>query len=231
MSEQIDLFGLITPPGSIPEDAKIPIKSGSYTDLTALTADCVLCQRCDLARTRTKVVVARGNPLAKLMVIGEGPGEQEDLSGLPFVGKAGQLLDKILTSVQFDSNVDVYIANIVKCRPPENRVPTPQESSACMGYLKEQIRLVDPWIILLAGATAVQGVMNDKRGITKIRGQWQVWEGRYVMPILHPAYLLRNASRDVGSPKWQMWQDIQAVRALYDRLQQGADITDLIPQI
>jgi len=158
------------------------------------------------------VVVERGNPQAKVMIIGEGPGEQEDLQGLPFVGKSGQLLDKILQSVQLDPETDVYIANAVKCRPPQNRVPTEAEMDACRPYLLEQIRLVDPWILLLTGATAVRTITEDKRGITKIRGEWQHWQKRWVMPIFHPAYLLRNPSREQGSPKWLMWQDMLRVK-------------------
>jgi DNA polymerase len=152
------------------------------------------------------------------MIIGEGPGQNEDETGLPFVGKAGQLLEKILESVKLDSEQDVYICNVVKCRPPGNRVPTPDEIAACKPYLLEQIRLIDPKIILLTGATGVKGVTGDKRGITKIRGTWIEWEGRLCMPILHPAYLLRNPSRERGSPKWLMWQDIQVVRAKLDEL-------------
>ncbi|WP_413200681.1 uracil-DNA glycosylase, partial [Nostoc piscinale] len=104
------------------------------------------------------------------------------------------------------------------CRPPANRVPTPNEMAACIPYLLEQIRLIDPKIILLTGATAVKGLTGEKQGITKIRGQWIEWEGRLCMPIFHPSYLLRNPSKEKGSPKWLMWQDIQAVRAKYDEI-------------
>ncbi|MDG2991905.1 uracil-DNA glycosylase [Candidatus Synechococcus calcipolaris G9] len=201
----------------IPSSSSISIPPGTYENLEALGEHCQVCQRCDLGATRTHVVVSRGNPQARLMIIGEGPGQMEDETGLPFVGKAGQLLDKILASVNLDRDRDVYICNIVKCRPPGNRVPTPEESAACLPYLLEQIRLVDPKIILLAGATAVRGLLNEKQGITKLRGKWLEWNGRLCMPILHPAYLLRNASRQPGSPKWLTWQDMQAVR---DRLHQ-----------
>ena len=149
---------------------------------------------------------------ASIMIIGEGPGQNEDEQGLPVVGRSGQLLEKILESVQFNSERDVYICNVVKCRPPDNRTPTPQEAEACKPYLLEQIRIVNPKIILLTGATAVKGLTGDKRGITKIRGQWLEWEGYLCMPIFHPAYLLRNPSREPNSPKWLMWKDIQAVR-------------------
>jgi DNA polymerase len=173
---------------------------------------CNQCHRCDLGANRTHAVIGRGNLQAPVMIIGEGPGQHEDETGLPFVGKAGQLLEKILASVKLNSEKDIYICNIVKCRPPGNRTPTLDEAEACKPYLLEQIRLVDPKIILLTGATAVKGLTGDKRGITKIRGEWMEWQGRLCMPILHPAYLLRNPSREPGSPKWLMWQDIQAVR-------------------
>ena len=202
----------------IPANAKIPIPPGTYDSMVPLAQHCNGCHRCDLGATRTHAVVGRGNPQAPIMIIGEGPGQNEDETGLPFVGKAGQLLEKILESVKLDTEQDVYICNVVKCRPPGNRVPTPDEIATCKPYLLEQIRLVDPKIILLTGATAVKGVTGDKRGITKIRGTWMEWEGRLCMPILHPAYLLRNPSREQGSPKWLMWQDIQVVRAKLDEL-------------
>jgi uracil-DNA glycosylase family 4 len=192
---------------------KPPQLNQSYENLEQLRQEASGCQKCGLAETRINVVVDRGDPKALIMIIGEGPGEEEDKTGLPFVGRAGQLLDKIIASVQLDRNKDVYICNVVKCRPPGNRNPTPDEMAACKPYLMEQIRLVDPKIILLTGATAVKAVLGDKTGITKLRGKWRDWEGRLVMPILHPAYLLRNPSREEGSPKWLMWQDIQAVKA------------------
>jgi DNA polymerase len=203
---------------AIPTTAAIAIAPGTYADLTALAAHCQACQRCSLAAGRTHVVVSRGNPQAPLLIIGEGPGQQEDEQGKPFVGKSGQLLDRILASVELDPARDVYICNIVKCRPPGNRVPTPTEVAACKGYLLEQIRLVNPQIILLTGATAVKGILGLKEGITKIRGQWFAWENRLCMPIFHPAYLLRNQSREKGGPKWLMWQDIQAVKTKLQEL-------------
>lgn len=225
MTDQSSLFDTpprVDDPRAIPEDPRVPIRPGTYTDLAALTADCAGCQRCRLGATRTQVAVARGNPKAALMLVGEGPGQQEDLQGKPFVGPAGQLLDKILQSVDLDPDQDVYIANVVKCRPPGNRVPEPDEMAACRGYLLEQIRLVQPRLIVLVGGTAAKGLMNETRGITKIRGQWTVWEGIPVMPIFHPSYLLRNQSRERHSPKWYMWQDIRAIRARFDELTAGA---------
>jgi len=226
-AEQMSLFdeSALTPskqanfqPKLIPSNAKIPIPPGTYDTMVQLAEHCNSCQRCELGATRTHAVVGRGNLKAPIMIIGEAPGQNEDETGLPFVGKAGQLLEKILAAVKLDTEQDVYIANMNKCRPPGNRIPTADEIAACKPYLLEQIRLVDPKIILLTGATAVKGVTGDKRGITKIRGTWIEWEGRLCMPILHPAYLLRNPSREQGGPKWLMWQDIQAVRAKLDEI-------------
>jgi DNA polymerase len=202
----------------IPTDTKIPVPTGVYADMVELAQHCSQCHRCDLGNTRTHAVVGRGSLKAPIMVIGEAPGQNEDETGLPFVGRAGQLLEKILQSVNLDTEKDVYICNINKCRPPNNRVPTNEEIEACKPYLLEQIRLVDPKIILLTGATAVKSLTGDKRGITKIRGTWMEWEGRLCMPIFHPSYLLRNPSREVGSPKWLMWQDIQVARTKYDEI-------------
>jgi DNA polymerase len=202
----------------IPQSATVPIPPGTYGSIAEMAAHCQVCQRCGLAAGRTQAVIGRGNPQASIVIVGEGPGQTEDETGLPFVGKSGQLLDKILASVRLSTEQDVYICNVVRCRPPQNRTPTAIEIDACRPYLLEQIRLLDPKIILLTGATAVRGVTGIKTGITKIRGQWLEWEGRLCMPIFHPAYLLRNPSRDKGSPKWLMWQDIQAVRAKLDEL-------------
>ncbi|MDB9524438.1 uracil-DNA glycosylase [Oscillatoria sp. CS-180] len=227
MTNQIDLFAASETSEAIPEDfdidaiptsASVPIPPGIYENLETLATHCNGCQRCDLAAGRTNVVVSRGNPKAHIMIVGEGPGQQEDEQGLPFVGRSGQLLEKILAAVRLDTEQDVYICNVVKCRPPNNRTPSAEETAACKGYLLEQIRLVNPKIILLTGATAMKGLTGEKRGITKIRGQWIEWEDRWCMPIFHPAYLLRNPSREKGSPKWLMWQDIQAVKARLDEI-------------
>ncbi len=201
----------------LPKNKPSVVKSPEpiFASLDELKTIASVCQKCDLAKTRTNVVIERGDRHAIIMIIGEAPGESEDETGLPFVGRSGQLLDKILMSAQFNPAEDVYVCNINKCRPPENRVPTEKEVAACKPYLLEQIRLVNPQIILLTGATAVKAITGDKRGMTKIRGQWSEWEGRLIMPIFHPAYLLRNASRQEGSPKWLMWQDIKEIRAKY----------------
>ena len=227
-SDQLNLFDSSTFAGSaplpdttremIPQDPTIPVPAGTYETLEELTVHCQQCQRCELGKTRTNAVIERGNRQASIMIIGEAPGQNEDEQGLPFVGKSGKLLDKILAAVNLDTQRDVYICNVNKCRPPGNRKPTAAEMDACKPYLLEQIRLIDPKVILLTGATAVQGVLKDKRGISKIRGQWFNWEGRLCMPIFHPAYLLRNPSREQGKPKWLMWQDIQEVKRKLDEL-------------
>ena len=186
-------------------------------ELARVAEACDGCRRCALGGTRLNVVVSRGNPRAPLMVLGEGPGAQEDEQGKPFVGRSGQLLDRMLESVGIDSNRDAYVCNIVKCRPPENRKPTALEMAACRPWLDQQIQLVNPAVILLAGATAVEGLLGIKGGITKLRGQWRRGEGgcledRWLMPIFHPSYLLRNASKERGSPKWLTWHDLQDVQ-------------------
>jgi DNA polymerase len=199
--------------------------SEQFPNLDTLRDAACNCQKCPLAPTRTNVVVERGDRTAKILIIGEAPGEQEDLSGLPFVGRSGQLLDKILESVGFDIGKDVYICNTVKCRPPNNRIPTELETTTCKPYLLEQIRLVDPQIILLTGATSLKSILAEKLAISKVRGHWYEWEGRLVMPIFHPSYLLRNQSREQGSPKWLTWQDIKAVKSKY--LEIIGDDTDI----
>ncbi|MBC1264993.1 uracil-DNA glycosylase [Synechococcus sp. BSA11S] len=195
------------------------MEGDSGAALQQFARDCANCRRCPLAEGRQQVVVSRGNPRAALMVIGEGPGAQEDATGSPFVGRAGQLLDRMLASVGLESNRDAYICNVVKCRPPDNRKPTPQEMAACMPWLLQQVELVQPKLVLLAGATAVEGVLGIKGGITRLRGQWRPWQGRWCLPIFPPSYLLRNPSREPDTPKWHTWQDLRAVRARLDQLE------------
>ncbi|NJK39467.1 MAG: uracil-DNA glycosylase [Oscillatoriales cyanobacterium RM2_1_1] len=208
-------------PAKIPTDPQVPVPPGTYQNVEEITHHCNQCHRCELGKNRTHAVIGRGHLNAPILVIGEAPGQNEDEQGLPFVGRSGQLLDKILASVGFSTEREVYISNAIRCRPPENRTPTPQEIAACKPYLLEQIRLIHPKIILLTGATAVKSLTGDKRGITKIRGEWMEWQEIPCMPIFHPAYLLRNQSREPGQPKWLMWQDIQNVRKKYDELVQG----------
>lgn len=182
-----------------------------------------------LAKAGTNVVIYRGNPQAKLMIVGEAPGPEENKVGKPFVGRAGQLLDQILQAVNFDPEQDVFITNSVFRMPPGEgganfRKPTNEEIEAYKPYVLEIIRLVDPVIVLLTGNVATQSILGQT-GITKLRGQWFESHGppgaasvRAVMPIFHPSYLLRNPVRTPGSPKALTWQDIQEVRRKYDEV-------------
>lgn len=193
-----------------------------YNSLDALIAAMMKMNDDPLANAGTNVVICRGNPKAKLMLVGEAPGPQENIQGKPFVGRSGQLLDQILQAVQFDTEQDVFISNSVFRMPPGEggknfRKPTNEEIEYYKPYLFEIIRLVDPKIMLLVGNVATQSLLG-LTGITKLRGQWHDWNGRRVMPIFHPSYLLRNPSRQPGSPKSLMWQDVQEVRRVYDSL-------------
>ena len=175
-----------------------------------------------LANAGTNIVISRGNPQAKLLIIGEAPGPEENIKGKPFVGRAGQLLDKILEAANFNPETDVYITNSVFRLPPGDdgkafRKPTDAEIEFYRPYVFEIVRLIDPRIILLTGNVACQSILK-KTGITSLRGQWTQSGERWIMPIFHPSYLLRNPSREPGSPKAQMWDDIREVRRKYDEL-------------
>jgi uracil-DNA glycosylase family 4 len=175
-----------------------------------------------LAGAGTNIVISRGNPKAKLLIVGEAPGPQENIQGKPFVGPAGKLLDKILQAGNFDPEQDVYIINSVFRMPPGDdgksfRKPNDQEIEYYRPYVFEIIRLMDPRVILLTGNVACQSVLG-KTGITSLRGKWTEVDGRWIMPIFHPSYLLRNQSKEPGSPKALMWDDIREVRKKYDEL-------------
>lgn len=188
-------------------------------ELNLVKEKCLKCEKCPLSKTRTNVVFSDGVPNHKLVLVGEAPGFYEDKSGLPFVGKAGQLLDKIFESVSLSRKKDVYIMNTIKCRPPNNRDPEESEKAACREFLDAQLEILKPKIILICGNVALKSLLNLPYGITRARGNW--FEGPYgakMMPIYHPSYLLRNDSREKGSPKWQMWQDIKEIRRMYDSL-------------
>ena len=195
-------------------------KQTPYAELThdALFEQAQNCRACQLCDDRTNVVFHSGNPNANLMIIGEGPGQQEDEQGVPFVGRAGQLLTKILESVEINRN-DIYIANTVKCRPPKNRTPFQEEMDACRDYLVRQIQLVQPKIICLLGSAAIKSVLGPTDTISKIRGQWitkpvdYMSDELYIMPMFHPSYLLRNPSKEKGAPKWLTWTDMKEVKA------------------
>jgi len=163
------------------------------------------CTRCKLSRGRTNLVFGVGNPRAELMFVGEGPGADEDVQGEPFVGKAGQLLTKMIEAMGFRRE-EVYIANVVKCRPPNNRDPEPDEIAACEPFLKAQIAAVKPKVIVALGRFAVQTLLRDPTPITRQRGAWRDYEGVRLMPTFHPAYLLRNPPE-----KAKAWADLQLV--------------------
>ena len=184
----------------------------NLSSLKELSKECIECVSCSLSKTRINVVVGKGNEKANLVIIGEGPGEQEDKSGLPFVGRAGKMLDSALAAVNIDPLEDCYITNIVKCRPPNNRKPTASESAACMPWLNKQIELLSPKIIVLAGSTATESFLGVKEPISKIRGKWNEKDNIKYMPIFHPSYLLRNPSKEKGKPKWLTWQDLKKIK-------------------
>ncbi len=163
------------------------------------------------------LVFGEGNPDANLMLIGEAPGEDEDLSGRPFVGRAGQLLDKILQSVGIERD-EIYITNIVKYRPPGNRNPNFEELNISEPFLMEQIKIIRPQIIATLGNISTKHLLKTNDGITKIHGEYFDWHGIKLVPIYHPAYLLRNPSREKGKPKWQTWQDMIALKQVLDNL-------------
>uniref|UniRef100_A0A7S3A2Z9 Type-4 uracil-DNA glycosylase n=1 Tax=Rhodosorus marinus TaxID=101924 RepID=A0A7S3A2Z9_9RHOD len=173
-----------------------------------------------LASDGGRIVHYRGNPRAKLMVVGEGPGEQEDIEGKPFVGRSGKLLDKILRSVELDPEEDVYVTNTVKRRPKDNRDPTRDEIEWYLPYLSEEVRLVDPHVIVCSGKVAMTTVLPDVDSrISKVRGQWFDRWGRLVMPVFHPSYLLRNPKWEDGSPKAWTWKDFCKIKRKLNELE------------
>lgn len=173
---------------------------------------CGQCHNCGLSSSRNNVVVYRGAVRAPLMFIGEAPGADEDAQGKPFVGAAGKLLDLLLSAFAFPSD-SYHICNIVKCRPPENRIPSPEESKACKVLLATQFKFVKPKIIVLLGATAYKNFTGSSEGITKIRGEWIEKNGYLIMPTLHPAFILRNNNERIS-----LWKDLEKVRTKMEEL-------------
>ena len=188
-----------SPSTSIPM-GKLPIVS--LDDVRARMGECTLCK---LHKGRHTIVFGVGNPEARLMFVGEAPGEDEDLKGEPFVGKAGQLLTKMIEAMGLRRE-DVYICNTVKCRPPNNRNPEPDELAACEPFLKGQLASVKPEVIVTLGKFAAQALLREQTPITRLRGQWREYEGIPVMPTFHPAYLLRSPQEKV-----KVWEDLQSV--------------------
>ena len=188
-----------------------PAYAPDMPDWESLRTECAACMKCRLGPTRTNMVFADGNPHAELMFIGEGPGADEDATGVPFVGRAGELLSRMIAAMTFDRKTETCIANIVKCRPPGNRNPSDDEAAACMPYLKRQIAMVNPKVIVLLGAVPLLYLFNLK-GIMKLRGRWLDYGGIPAMPTYHPAFLLRNPAA-----KKDAWADLQAVMAVFGR--------------
>lgn len=210
-----DLFGESprgTPPrAGYPDEPWVAAESLEHLDRMICT-----CQKCPLGATRTKFVFGVGNPHAKLVLVGEAPGADEDLQGEPFVGRAGQLLNKILEAINFRRE-DVYICNILKCRPPNNRDPLPEEVSACEPHLWKQLELIQPKLILCLGRIAAQVLLKTNNSLASLRGNVHDYRGIRLMVTYHPAALLRN-------PNWKRpaWEDVQKVRKLYDELTASA---------
>lgn len=182
-------------------------------ELNKLKEECNNCQKCVLGSTRTNIVFSDGNPNAKIVLIGEAPGADEDATGTPFVGRAGKFLTKLIEESGLSRKDDFYICNTVKCRPPENRVPTDEEKALCERYLFEQIKAVNPKVIVLCGATSAKSFLGKKIKISKIRGQWfKIFDGIDATVILHPSFLLRKHSEDEGSPRWLTKEDLKKIK-------------------
>jgi uracil-DNA glycosylase family 4 len=193
-------------PASVPA---IPVEQtiDKKAALATLRQELGDCKRCGLHKGRTKIVFGAGNPEARLVFVGEGPGQQEDESGIPFVGRAGELLNKIINAIGLKRD-DVYICNIVKCRPPDNRDPQPQETGICGPFMMRQLEIISPEVVVCLGRPSAQYVLDTSRPIGKLRGHFHNMGGMRVMPTFHPAYLLRNESA-----KRPVWEDMKLVRA------------------
>ena len=197
------LQGIVQGPSLFEAAARVPGET-----LEHICTDLGDCTRCKLHRTRNKIVFGTGDPHAQLMFVGEGPGHDEDMQGLPFVGRAGKLLTQMIEAMGLRRE-DVYIANVVKCRPPENRAPEKDEVEACMQFLLRQIAAIEPKVIVCLGNVATQLLLGTSRGISQFRGQWFDFRGSKLMPTYHPAYLVRNPPA-----KPEVWADLKKVMAL-----------------
>lgn len=196
-----------SPPVGSPAPVPSPGAGGSAAELlAALAAQLADCRRCRLCEGRTQVVFGVGNPQARLMFIGEGPGQEEDRLGEPFVGRAGKLLDAMLRALGLPRR-EVYIANVVKCRPPGNRDPQDDEVAACRPFLERQVELVNPQVIVTLGRVAARHLLGRSEAMRELRGRWTSWRGRRVLPTYHPAFLLRTPSA-----KAEAWRDLKEVR-------------------
>jgi len=193
------------PPGRCHEQQSVETNAALEETLDAIRADLGDCHRCDLAASRTELVYGVGNPNARLVLVGEAPGREEDIKGEPFVGEAGRLLDRILLAMGMQRE-DVYICNVLKCGPPKNRDPQPDEVATCEAFLIRQVATIRPQVIVGLGRFAVHCLLKTKAPISRLRGEWQSYQGIPLMPTYHPAYLLRNpdGKRDV-------WEDMKEV--------------------
>ena len=201
-------------PAPAPLPARQPANGDKAERMAALRARALVCEKCEhLAKSRTQVVFGVGNIDAEVMFVGEAPGADEDLQGEPFVGKAGQLLTKIIEAMGFSRDV-VYIGNVLKCRPdmppnePGNRKPRPDEMATCLPYLIEQIEIIQPRVMVALGATAIEGLIGSKEPMNRLRGRWHEFKGIPLMATYHPAYLLRNQS---NTEKRKVWEDMLMV--------------------
>ncbi len=183
-----------------------------FDDLEILKKKALECKGCRLRETCQQVVFSTGNPNSKIIFVGEGPGSDEDEQGIPFVGRAGHLLNQILTAAEFKRE-EVYITNVVKCRPPGNRLPNPDEVKMCRNYLEAEIRIIKPKIVVCLGAMATQTVVDPKARISQLRGKWLQKNGIRIMPTYHPAALLRNPNY-----KRPVWEDFKLIRDVYKTL-------------
>lgn len=172
------------------------LKMDKITVLKILANEAETCTKCVLHKERIKSVFSKGNPNAKIVLLGEGPGNDENLQGLPFVGRSGKLLDSMILAMGLTQE-DVYVCNVVKCRPPNNRKPLPEEVGACSSFLSKQLNLVNPKVIVTLGASAIEALLGSGLGITKRRGKWEKWKDIPVLPTLHPSYLLRNPAAKI----------------------------------
>ena len=203
-------------PGVVLSDEALRIleswdKQGLGESLDMIRNDLGTCQRCKLHKGRKNIVFGYGNPQARLVFVGEGPGYEEDLQGLPFVGQAGRLLTKILRAIGLTRD-DVYICNIIKCRPPGNRNPEPDEIAACIPFLRRQLKAIAPRFICALGTFAAQTLLETSTPISRLRGRFYAYEGIDLLPTYHPAFLLRNPSK-----KADVWQDMQKLQEAYEK--------------
>ena len=193
------------PPDKGPGERNEERKMERQTKLDAIRAEVAACRSCDLCRTRTQTVFGVGDPETRILFVGEGPGADEDRQGEPFVGRAGRLLNDIIKAMGIRRE-QVYIANVVKCRPPENRVPHPGEVGSCIGFLERQIEIIAPEVIVTLGSVATKALIGVESSLGKLRGRFHTYKGIPLMPTYHPAYLLRNPAE-----KRKVWEDIQLV--------------------